>query len=87
MGPILPVVGADTRFQPVYVDDVAKAAVMGVTGQAAPGIYELGGPEVRTFRELMQQMLGVIRRRRLDRERAVLDRRDHGHRLRHACRR
>jgi uncharacterized protein YbjT (DUF2867 family) len=65
MGPILPVVGADTRFQPVYVDDVARAAVMGVTGQAAPGIYELGGPEVRTFRELMQQMLGVIRRRRL----------------------
>jgi uncharacterized protein YbjT (DUF2867 family) len=64
-GPILPVVGADTRFQPVYVDDVAKAAVMGVTGQAAPGIYELGGPEVRSFRELMQQMLGVIRRRRL----------------------
>jgi uncharacterized protein YbjT (DUF2867 family) len=66
MGPILPVVGADTRFQPVYVDDVAKAAVMGVTGAGqAPGIYELGGPEVRTFRELMQQMLGVIRRRRL----------------------
>jgi uncharacterized protein YbjT (DUF2867 family) len=65
MGPILPVVGADTRFQPVYVDDVAKAAVMGVTGQAAPGIYELGGPEVRTFRELMQQMLHVIRRRKL----------------------
>jgi uncharacterized protein YbjT (DUF2867 family) len=64
-GPILPVVGADTRFQPVYVDDVAKAAVMGVAGQAAPGIYELGGPEVRSFRELMQQMLGVIRRRRL----------------------
>jgi uncharacterized protein YbjT (DUF2867 family) len=47
-GPILPVVGADTRFQPVYVDDVAKAAVMGVAGQAAPGIYELGGPEVRS---------------------------------------
>jgi uncharacterized protein YbjT (DUF2867 family) len=64
-GPILPVVGADTRFQPVYMDDVAKAAVMGVTGQAAPGIYELGGPEVRSFRELMQQMLGVIRRRRV----------------------
>jgi uncharacterized protein YbjT (DUF2867 family) len=65
MGPVLPVVGADTRFQPVYVDDVARAAVMGVTGAAKPGIYELGGPEVRTFRELMQQMLTVIRRRRL----------------------
>ncbi len=65
LGPFLPVVGAETRFQPVYVDDVAKAAVMGVTGQAAPGIYELGGPDVQTFRELMQRMLAVIQRRRL----------------------
>ena len=65
LGPVLPVVGADTRFQPVYVDDVAAAAVMGVLGQAAPGVYELGGPDVNSFRELMQQMLGVIHRRRL----------------------
>ena len=63
--PILPVVGASTKFQPVYVDDVAHAAAMGATGAAAPGIYELGGPDVNTFRELMQHMLGVIRRRRL----------------------
>ncbi|MFZ5964196.1 complex I NDUFA9 subunit family protein [Thalassococcus sp. BH17M4-6] len=65
LGPILPVVGADTRFQPVYVDDVAKAAVLGATGKAAPGIYELGGPDMNTFRELMGQMLSVIRRRKL----------------------
>jgi uncharacterized protein YbjT (DUF2867 family) len=65
MGPILPVIGANTRFQPVYVEDVAQAAVLGVTGAAAPGVYELGGPEVATFRELMQHMLGVIHRRRL----------------------
>jgi NADH dehydrogenase len=64
-GPVLPVIGGSTRFQPVYVDDVAKAAVAGVTGQAAPGTYELGGPEVATFRELMLKMLGIIRRRRL----------------------
>lgn len=64
-GPILPVVGADTRFQPVYVDDVAAAAVMGVLGNAQPGIYELGGPDVNSFRELMQKMLVIIRRRRL----------------------
>ncbi len=64
MGPVLPVVGAETRFQPVYVDDVAKAAVMGVLGQAAPGVYELGGPEVDTFRGLMHRMLAVIERRR-----------------------
>ncbi len=65
LGPILPVVGAETKFQPVYVDDVARAAVMGVEGDAAPGIYELGGPDVDTFRELMVQMLQIIRRRRL----------------------
>lgn len=65
LGPVLPVVGADTKFQPVYVDDVAQAAVMGAVGTAAPGIYELGGPEVASFRALMQQMLGVVRRRRL----------------------
>ncbi|MTJ05054.1 MAG: complex I NDUFA9 subunit family protein [Sediminimonas qiaohouensis] len=64
-GPILPVVGAATRFQPVYVDDVAHAAVLGVEGQAAPGIYELGGPEVETFRALMQRMLKIVHRRRL----------------------
>ncbi|MBE0454777.1 complex I NDUFA9 subunit family protein [Roseovarius autotrophicus] len=65
LSPFLPVVGAGTRFQPVHVDDVAQAAVKGVTGEAAPGIYELGGPEVGSFRELMQMMLRVIRRRRL----------------------
>lgn len=64
-GPILPVVGAETRFQPAYVDDVAHAAVLGAEGRAAPGIYELGGPEVATFRALMQRMLAIVHRRRL----------------------
>ena len=64
LGPILPVVGAATKFQPVYVDDVARAAVAGVLGHA-PGVYELGGPDVASFRDLMTQMLGVIQRRRL----------------------
>ncbi|APE42023.1 complex I NDUFA9 subunit family protein [Sulfitobacter alexandrii] len=63
--PILPVVGQHTRFQPVYVDDVAQAAVLAVTGKAEGGIYELGGPEVDTFRGLMERMFGVIHRRRL----------------------
>ena len=65
LGPVLPVIGGGTRFQPVYVDDVARAAVAGVLGQAAPGVYELGGPDVATFRELMVDMLEIIRRRRL----------------------
>jgi len=64
MSPFIPVVGASTRFQPVHVVDVAKAAMEGLTGRAEPGIYELGGPDVRTFRELMEEMLAVIHRRR-----------------------
>ena len=63
LGPILPVIGAHTKFQPVYVDDVAQAAIAGIEG--ASGTYELGGPDVNTFKELMQEMLAVIRRRRL----------------------
>ena len=65
LGPVLPLPGADTKFQPVYVDDVAQAAVLGAMGKAAPGIYELGGPEVMTLRELIGTMLNVIHRRRL----------------------
>lgn len=65
LSPFLPVVGAATRFQPVYVDDVAAAAELGITGAASGGIYELGGPEIDTFRGLMQRMLDTIMRRRL----------------------
>ncbi|MCG6883991.1 MAG: complex I NDUFA9 subunit family protein, partial [Silicimonas sp.] len=65
MSPVIPLVGAETRFQPVYVDDVALAAEKGVLGQAEPGIYELGGPEADTFRGLVELMLETIRRRRL----------------------
>ncbi len=64
LGPILPIFGGTTRFQPVYVDNVAEAAVAGIEGRAS-GIYELGGPDAMTFRALMRQMLGVIHRRRL----------------------
>jgi NADH dehydrogenase len=65
MGPILPIAGADTKFQPVHVDDVAKAAEVALTTDAAAGVYELGGPDVASMRDMMQSMLGVIRRRRL----------------------
>jgi NADH dehydrogenase len=64
-GPVLPVIGAGTKFQPVYVDDVAAAATKAVLGEVAAGVYELGGPDTHSFRALMQQMLGVIHRRRL----------------------
>ncbi len=63
LSPVLPIIGPDTKFQPVYVDDVAAAVVAAVTGEAS-GTYELGGPEIRTFRELMEEMLRVVRRKR-----------------------
>lgn len=65
ISPILPVVGAATKFQPVYVEDVAHAAALGAEGAAAGGIFELGGPDVEDFRTLMQRMCEVIRRRRV----------------------
>lgn len=64
-GPVYPIVGGNTRMQPVFVDDVAAAAVKGLTGDAAPGIYELGGPDVMTLRQIVQQMLDTIHRRKL----------------------
>jgi NADH dehydrogenase len=65
LSPVLPLISPGTRFQPVYVQDVAAAAALPLTGEVAPGVYELGGPEVLSFRELMLRMLRIIRRRRL----------------------
>ncbi|WP_428927401.1 complex I NDUFA9 subunit family protein [Marinibacterium sp. SX1] len=65
MGPVLPLVGADTKFQPVYVDNVAEAAEKALTGSVSGGIYELGGPDAMSFRALMDDMLAIIRRRRI----------------------
>lgn len=64
MGPILPLVGGHTKFQPVYVDDVAQAAVLGVNG-ASSGVYELGGPDIEPLKTTIHNMLAVVRRRRL----------------------
>jgi uncharacterized protein YbjT (DUF2867 family) len=67
LSPFLPLVGGgETRFQPVYVGDVAAAILKGATGAAAPGsVYELGGPEVKTFRELLELTLETIGRKRM----------------------
>ena len=56
-GPLLPLVGGGrTKFQPVYVGDVAAAIVAAAEGKAKPGaVYELGGPEVATFRRLLER--------------------------------
>jgi NADH dehydrogenase len=55
--PLLPLIGGGrTRFQPVYVGDVAQAIAAAVEGKATPGaVYELGGPEVVTFRQALER--------------------------------
>jgi len=65
--PALPLAGGGhTRFQPVFVGDVAEAIAKAADGDVRAGkIYELGGPQVCTFRELMEYVLSVTGRRRL----------------------
>jgi uncharacterized protein YbjT (DUF2867 family) len=67
MSPALPLIGGGhTRFQPVFVGDVASAIADAVDGKLGAGtIYELGGPEVRTFEQLMQYVLTTTERKRL----------------------
>ncbi len=64
--PALPLIGGGrTKFQPVFVGDVAAAIVRGVSDPATRGqTYELGGPTVYTFRELMQIVLRETGRKR-----------------------
>jgi NADH dehydrogenase len=67
LSPVLPLIGGgQTKFQPVYVGDVAEAVARSVEGKVNGGeIYELGGPKVLTFKECMEEMLAVINRKRL----------------------
>jgi NADH dehydrogenase len=66
MFPALPLIGGDTKMQPVYVGDVAEAIADAVDGTAKAGsTYELGGPEVMTMREIMQIILDITERNRL----------------------
>jgi uncharacterized protein YbjT (DUF2867 family) len=66
LSPALPLIGGGhTRFQPVYVGDIARAITTCMTDPATQGrVYELGGPRVYTFRELMQLVLAETKRRR-----------------------
>ena len=55
--PVLPLIGGDSKFQPAYVGDVAEAFVLAAEGQLKSGkIYELGGPQVETYRQLMDRV-------------------------------
>jgi uncharacterized protein YbjT (DUF2867 family) len=64
--PALPLIGGGhTRFQPVYVQDVAAAALASLARADAVGqTYELGGPTIYTFRELMELMMAHTKRPR-----------------------
>ena len=64
--PVLPLVGADTKFQPVFVGDVATAIADALGGKIKAGsTYELGGPEVATFKDLVAYVCEVAGRKRL----------------------
>jgi uncharacterized protein YbjT (DUF2867 family) len=65
--PALPLPGGGhTRFQPVFAGDVAEAIALAVDGKTRAGTtYELGGPDIKSFKELMEFMLVTIERRRL----------------------
>jgi uncharacterized protein YbjT (DUF2867 family) len=67
MSPFLPLVGGGaTRMQPAFVGDVATAVADAVDGKTRPGAtYELGGPEVLTLREIMEEILDIIDRKRM----------------------
>ncbi|MGJ4902033.1 complex I NDUFA9 subunit family protein [Bradyrhizobium sp. HKCCYLS2058] len=69
ISPFLPLIGGgETKMQPVYVGDVASAVADAVDGKALPGAtYELGGPEVLSFREILKIILEIT-----DRDRALL---------------
>jgi NADH dehydrogenase len=66
MSPVMPLIGAETKLQPVYVGDVATAIADAVDGKAKAGAtYELGGPEVLTMREIIETILAITDRNRM----------------------
>ncbi len=67
LSPALPLIGGGkTKFQPVYVDDVADAICAALLRPEAAGrVYEIGGPRIYTFRELMELMLSETGQKRV----------------------
>jgi NADH dehydrogenase len=61
--PVMPLFGGETRFQPVYVGDVADAVAQAAMGNAKAGkTYELGGPDIETHRQLVERVLAGANR-------------------------
>jgi NADH dehydrogenase len=65
ISPFMPVIAGASRFQPVYVGDVADAVMQAIARREAAGaIYELGGPRIMTFREILGWILAQTGRNR-----------------------
>jgi len=65
VSPIMPVIAGTSRFQPVYVGDVADAVMAAIARPEAAGkVYELGGPKIMSFREILGWILAQIGRHR-----------------------
>ncbi len=67
VAPFLPLIGGgETKLQPVYVGDVAEVVSRLLRGQGKPGaVYELGGPSIKSLREIMEFVLATIQRKRI----------------------
>jgi NADH dehydrogenase len=67
VSPVLPLIGGGrTKFQPVFVGDLGQAAANAAIDAGTPGtVYEIGGPEIRSFRELLEMTLTYSGRHRL----------------------
>ena len=66
MFPVMPLLEGDTKFQPIYVLDLAKAVVVALNRPGSSGeTFELGGPQVYRFREIMELVFEQIGRNRM----------------------
>lgn len=64
--PVLPVISGDTRFQPVWVQDVARAFVASIGNKHVKGkTFELAGPTAYTFQQLLEMLMATLGRKRL----------------------
>jgi uncharacterized protein YbjT (DUF2867 family) len=63
IAPFLPLIGGgQTKFQPIFVEDLALAVGKAVDGELKAGVFELGGPEVLSFKQCLEEMLQVVDR-------------------------
>ena len=65
ISPVIPIVGGTTFFQPVFVGDLALAVEKAILDKVIKGIYEIGGPEVLDFNDLIVRMLKTLKKKRL----------------------